>query len=372
VNGLKVLIVGGGIAGLSCAIALRKFGHDVHLVEIGKSWQAHSTGISLAGHTYRALSRVGVADEVSRLGFTSVGTRINHQDGTHLRDIPAPPQEVGLPLAGGIMRPALQDILVRKARVLGARISLGVTLSHIQEKNDAMTVDFTDGTTGAYDLLVGADGVHSEVRSLIFPEVPDAQFTGQCCFRLTGRRPPEVDRMTFFLGNPIKAGVTPASQRELFMWLLSPEPTDEFYAPERQLSRLKDVLQGFGGVIGKIRDALTPETEIVYRPLKAIILPRPWHRGRIIVVGDAAHATTPHLTSGGSAAVEDGWLLAEYLTNATSIEAALHDFTERRFQRCRFIVETSLRIGELEVAGAPHLEQQQLFAEGMKVLAEPA
>jgi hypothetical protein len=69
--------------------------------------------------------------------------------------------------------------------------------------------------------------------------------------------------------------------------------------------------------------------------------------------------------------VEDGWLLAEYLTKAASIESALHDFTERRFERCRLIVETSLRIGELEVAGAPHTEQQQLFAEGMDALAEP-
>lgn len=370
-KGLRVLIVGGGIAGLSCAIALRKSGHEVHLVEISNSWQAHPTGISFAGHTYRAFSKVGVVDEVAALGFISVGTRVNQQDGTHLRDIPAPPQEPGLPLAGGIMRPVLQDILVRKARELGANIALGVKFERIEEKSNGVAVDFANGTTGTYDLVVGADGVHSQVRSLIFPDIPDAQYTGQSCFRVMGRRAPEIDRMTFFLGNPIKAGVTPASQQELFMWLLSPEPTDEFYAPARQLSRLKDVLQGFGGVIGRMRDALTPTTEIVYRPLKAIILRKPWHSGRIIVIGDAAHATTPHLTSGGSAAVEDGWLLAEYLTKATSIEAGLRDFTERRYERCRFIVETSLRIGELEVEGAPHSEQQQLFAEGMKALAEP-
>lgn len=370
-NGLRVLIVGGGIAGLSCAIALRQSGHQVHLVEISKSWQAHPTGISFAGHTYRALSKLQLVDEVAKLGFTSVGTRINQQDGTHLRDIPAPAQEPGLPLAGGIMRPVLQDILVRKARELGANIELGVTYKTIEETSEGLTVEFTNGASQNYDLLVGSDGVHSRVRSLIFPNLPDAQYTGQACFRVMGQRPPEIDRMTFFLGNRIKAGVTPASQDELFMWLLSPEPTDEFYEPERQLSRLMDVLQGFGGAIGKVRDDLTPETDIVYRPLKAIILGKPWHRGRIIVIGDAAHATTPHLTSGGSAAVEDGWLLAEYLTKATSIEAGLRDFTERRYERCRFIVETSLRIGELEVAGASHSEQQQLFAEGMKALAEP-
>jgi 2-polyprenyl-6-methoxyphenol hydroxylase-like FAD-dependent oxidoreductase len=370
VNGLKVLIIGGGISGLSCAIALCKSGHDVRLVEISKSWQAHATGISFAGHTYRALSKVDVVDEVAELGFTSVGTRVNQQDGTYLRDIPAPLQEPGLPLAGGIMRPVLQDILVRKARELGAKISLGVSFKRMEERADAVTVDFTDGKTCSCDLVVGADGVHSKVRSLIFPEVRDAQYTGQCCFRIMGRRPPEIDRMTFFLGNPIKAGVTPTSQQELFMWLLSPEPTDEFYAPERRLFRLKEVLNGFGGVIGRMRDALTPDTEIVYRPLKAIILRKPWHSGRIIIIGDAAHATTPHLTSGGSAAVEDGWLLGEYLTRATTIQAGLRDFTERRFERCRFIVETSLRIGQLEVAGAPYSEQQLLFSEGMKALAE--
>lgn len=370
-NGLNILIVGGGIAGLSCAIALRKIGHEVHLVEISKSWQAHPTGISFAGHTYRALSKLDVVSDVATLGFVSVGTRINQQDGVHLRDIPAPPQEPGLPLAGGIMRPVLQEILVRKARELGANIELGVTYKSIEETSNGLTVELTNGAMQKYDLLVGSDGVHSQIRSLIFPEVSDAQYTGQACFRVMGERPSEIDRMTFFLGNTIKAGVTPASQKELFMWLLSPEPTDEFYDPGRQLSRLRTVLQGFGGVIGRMRDELTPETDIVYRPLKAIILRKPWHRGRIIVIGDAAHATTPHLTSGGSAAVEDGWLLAEYLSRATSIEGGLRDFTERRYERCRFIVETSLRIGELEVAGAPHAEQQQLFAEGMKALAEP-
>jgi 2-polyprenyl-6-methoxyphenol hydroxylase-like FAD-dependent oxidoreductase len=368
---LNTLIVGGGIAGLCCAIALRKAGHDVHLVEIEESWTTYPTGISLQAHTYRAFAKIGVVDEVAALGFTAPGARVCKPDGTVVAERLGKPLGPGLPIAGGIMRPVLQDILARKTRELGVRVSLGVSFARIENLSHGVKVDFTDGTSGTYDLAVGADGVFSKVRSAIFPDAPAPKYTGQCSFRKAAPRPPDIDMMTIFLGNPIKAGVTPASKDELFLWALSPEPTDEYLAPARQVERLREILKGFGGVLGQIRDSLTPETEIVYRPLKTIVLTKPWHRDRVIVIGDAAHATTPHLASGASAAIEDAWLLADYLSEASSIEIALREFTERRLERCRFIVETSARIGELEVSGAPSSEQERLYAEGLEVLAAP-
>ena len=371
-NKLKALVVGGGIAGLSCAVALCRAGHDVHLVERDKSWSTYPTGISLQGHTYRAFRKIGVADEVAELGYPSGGSRLRRADGTLIREVRGEALEPGLPIAGGIMRPVLQDILVRKANELGARISLGLSFVRIENQPSEVDVEFSDGEVESYDVVVGADGVFSKVRSCILPEAPQPRYTGQACFRTTVARPAEIDMMTMYLGNPIKAGLTPASNDLLFLWTLTPEPTDDWLSSELQLPKLKQALSGFGGAIGDIRDALEPRTEIIYRPLKVIMVPPPWHSGRVVLIGDAVHATTPHLTSGASACVEDAWILAEHLSKAASVDVALCEFTERRYERCRFVVETSARIGEMEVAGAPSSEQEQLFAHGLEVLSSPA
>ncbi len=175
-----------------------------------------------------------------------------------------------------------------------------------------------------------------------------------------------------YLGEGIKAGVTPVSDEELYMFALSPEPNGEHLSAERQVERLREILAGFGGLVGEIRDGLGPDSRITYRPLQAILMPRPWHRGRVVLIGDAVHATTPQLASGAGAAVEDGVLLAEHLAVAPSVEDALAAYTERRFERCRDLVETSLRLGELELAGAPGDEQERVYAEAIGRLMEPA
>jgi 2-polyprenyl-6-methoxyphenol hydroxylase-like FAD-dependent oxidoreductase len=175
-----------------------------------------------------------------------------------------------------------------------------------------------------------------------------------------------------YFGDPIKAGVTPISKDQLYMFTLSPERGDDYLTSERQITRLREVLSGFGGLIGQIRDTLGPQSHIVYRPLQSVLVPKPWHKGRILLIGDAVHAATPQLASGAGAAVEDGLLLPEYLSAADSIEMALAQFTERRFGRCRDVVESSVRLGELELAGAPGPEQGRVYTEALNRLAAPA
>ncbi|HEY5963708.1 MAG TPA: FAD-dependent monooxygenase, partial [Xanthobacteraceae bacterium] len=127
-------------------------------------------------------------------------------------------------------------------------------------------------------------------------------------------------------------------------------------------------LRNFGGVLGAIRDGLGPASRINYRPLEKVIQPRPWHRGRAILVGDAAHATTPHLASGAGLAVEDALILAEFLASGIAVDEALTRFTARRYERCRMVVENSVRLGELEMRHAPGEEQAALQRESMLAL----
>ena len=130
-------------------------------------------------------------------------------------------------------------------------------------------------------------------------------------------------------------------------------------------------MRGFGGALGAIRDGLDASARINYRPLEKLLLPQPWHRGRAILIGDAAHATTPHLASGAGLAVEDALVLAEFLTSDAALDDALRQFTARRYERCRMVVENSVRLGELEMSRAPAREQAELQRASMLALIEP-
>ncbi len=134
---------------------------------------------------------------------------------------------------------------------------------------------------------------------------------------------------------------------------------------------LAEQLRGFGGALGVIREQLDTSARINYRPLEKLLLPPPWHRGRAILIGDAAHATTPHLASGAGLAVEDALVLGEGLASDAALEDVLRRFTARRYERCRMVVENSVRLGELEMARAPAQEQAELQRASMLALTEP-
>jgi 2-polyprenyl-6-methoxyphenol hydroxylase-like FAD-dependent oxidoreductase len=116
---------------------------------------------------------------------------------------------------------------------------------------------------------------------------------------------------------------------------------------------MKARLADFGGSAGWVRDSMNADDWVNYRPLAAKIQPRPWADGRIVLLGDAVHATTPHLASGAGMAVESAIVLGEELARAKSVEAGLAAYEERRYERCRDVVETSVAIGAAQLAGDP-------------------
>lgn len=369
---LKILIVGGGIAGMSCAISLASAGHDIQLIDLDQEWRAYGTGITIQPATFRAFRQLGVAAEVLAAGFAAKGIRLRAADGSVIDEVKVDSLEPGLPGGGGIMRPVLHSILSRKTMEKGVDVRLGLTVESLTEERHGVNVRFTGGRTGMFDLVIGADGVHSKMRSMVFPAAPGPKFTGQGAFRTLAPRPADLDMIEVYFGDRFKPGVTPVSADQVYMFTLSPESTAAHLDLQQQITRLREGLAGFGGLIGSIRDTLGPETASVYRPLEALILPKPWHEGRVLLVGDAVHATTPQLASGACCAIEDGLLIAEYLDTPGTLEEALCAFTERRFERCRDVVVSSMRIGELELARAPADEIAQVYASAMMRLAERA
>ena len=368
----RILVIGGGIGGMSLAIRLRQFGVAVDLIDRDPDWRVYGAGISITGPTLRAFGMLGILQQVLDGGAFGDGIRLCSVAGETLGLVPLPRVAgADVPANGGILRPVLHAIMSAQTLACGVQVRLGLQAGTLDDAGDQVTAGFSDGSTARYELVVGADGVMSRTRGVIFPDAPAPRFTGQGCWRVVAARPAEVDRPAFFIGSSIKAGVVPVSADSMYLFCLNTMPVNERIPAHELAPRLVALLDGFGGAVAGVRAAITPDTPVVYRPLEALLLPPPWHIGRVALMGDAVHATTPHLASGAGISVEDGLVLAEELAAATDVEAALTRFVGRRYERCRLVVENSVRLGEIETGGGRPEDHQALMAESAKALALP-
>ncbi|MEY2942608.1 MAG: hypothetical protein RLY97_622 [Pseudomonadota bacterium] len=368
----NVLIVGGGIGGMTAALSLSRLGVGVTLIDSDPNWRVYGAGISITGMSLRAFGDLGVLDDIQTRGFVHNGMRPMRFTGELLGNpMQAPPGSPPIMLGGGIMRPVLHDILSTRVREAGIAVRLGVTVEAMAQDQSGVDVTLTDRTMARYDLVIGADGIYSKMRSMIFPDAAKPQFTDQGCWRIVADRPPEVDRAEIYFGGPLKLGMSPISQQQMYVFLLEHVPGNPWFAPETHITHMSALMAPFGGNVPAVRAALSAESQIVYRPLEWLLLPDPWYQGRVVLIGDAAHATTPHMASGAGLAVEDGLVLAQELARTDDVALALHNFVARRFDRARLVVETSVRQGEMEIARADRAEQTAMLASATKALAEP-
>jgi 2-polyprenyl-6-methoxyphenol hydroxylase-like FAD-dependent oxidoreductase len=366
----RVLIIGGGIGGMASAIALRKQGVDVEIVESDPDWKVYGAGITITGPTLRAFRDLGLLDAIKEQGYCASGQRIFLFDGTPIGEQDVPKLEPGLPASGAIMRPILHRIMSGEVRRLGVTVRLGITAASFTQKTDGVAVTFSDGTRGDYGLAIGADGIYSQTRAMLFPDAVQPTYTGQMSWRVVAPHPPGLDRSEFFFGHTNIGGINPCSQNEVYGFILNPAPEPRRIPDAEQAEYLKGLMADFSGSMAVIRDGIGPHSSIVQRPFEYCLQPAPWHMGRIILIGDAAHATTPHLASGAGIAVEDALVLAEELDRCDGdIEAGLVAFTERRFERCRFVVESSVAIGKRQLENAPPQEIAERMGKAMHYLA---
>lgn len=356
---------------MSATIALRRNGVAVDLIDIDPEWKVTGAGLTITGPTLRAFRQLGVYDEVAELGYVGEGIRVCTVDGEPVRELPTPiPPDAGVCGSGGIARPVLHEILSSRLAAGGVRPRLGVAVEEIGQDGKGVEVTFSDGTTGRYDLVVGADGIYSRTRDQIFPGAPGPEYTGQSVWRMFVPRPPWVHHRHYFLGGEVKVGFTPVSPTQMYLFVVERTPR-VVREPHELPAGLAALLEPYGGYVRQIRESINADTEIAFRPLESFYLPSPWHSGRVILIGDAAHPTTPQLASGAGIAVEDALVLAEELAAHGSVAETFDAFTARRAERCRLVVESSIEIGRLEQRQAPPEAQTAVVERALAKLAEP-
>lgn len=366
----KALVIGGGFSGMMAAICLQQRGVSVDLVEIDKDWRTYGAGISLHGATYRLLQQLGLMDAYREVGATCGSVQMRGPQDQILAEIPAPALGPGLPGNGGIMRPELARILAEKVRAEGVNVLLGLTFSGIDK--DSGVVSLSDGSAGKYDVIIGADGFSSAVRKALYPEAPQPRYVGQAVWRAVVPRPTEIPTLTMWMGPKLKAGINHVSDSQSYLFLTEDRPVNERVPADSFVTVLKALLGKFPSpVLTKVAEGLSEDSQINYRPLENLMLPRPWSRGRVVLIGDAAHATTPHMAAGAVLGMEDGLVLAEAIAANDSLSNALTAFEGRRYERCRMVVENSARLSEIEVTGGDHGEHMRIMGATQGALAQP-
>lgn len=370
----RILIVGGGIAGMTLAHGLARAGMEVRVIEAGHRTDQLGTGIMLLGNTLRALDRIGLAEDCMARGFAWDLISSRDATGKVLHE-----QMAGRvfrpdsPAAVGIMRPVLAEVLVAHAERSGARIDYRTTVEDFESDRDGVTYRLSTGETGRCDVLIGADGVYSKVRTKAFGAEFQPVFTGQSGWRYTVERPAQLRGMAFYHGGKNRTvGTLPLSEELCYFFFLENSAEHIRMPPDRLGDLLRERLASFTAPeVVEAAGRIDGTRHISFRPFDILLMPQPWFRGRVVLVGDAAHALTPQMTSGGGMAIEDAIVLTEELIARSDASQALAAYCERRGERVRKVYDISLEICRAEQAGGDGSRGMELLMEGHRLLAQP-
>ena len=366
----NILIVGGGIGGLTAAIALRRKGFDVEIVEKDPMWSVYGVGIIQQSNVVRAMSELGILEDYLEAAFGFDFVEVHLPDGERVARIPSPKLVDGHPANVGISRPGLHKVLGDKAIASGALVRLGITVQDFDDDGEGVDVRFSDESTGRFDLVVGADGLFSATRQAIFPDAPAPQFIGQSVWRYNFPRPADLDCLRSYEGE-VGVGLVPLSERLMYMFVTTAELDNPRYPTQGLAAVMRSKLAAAPPAIAALAQQITDDEGVVYKPQECIFLTGDWHKGRIGLIGDAVHATTPHLGQGAGMAIEDSIVLAEELERADTPQAAFAALRERRFERCAFTVKTSQAICLGQLGKGPRVDQAAAVREMFAVLAQP-
>jgi 2-polyprenyl-6-methoxyphenol hydroxylase-like FAD-dependent oxidoreductase len=361
----RVLIVGGGIGGLTLAAALHRDGRDVELVELERDWNTSGAGLSVQPNGLRVLKGLGLDAGVVGAGCVLGSWLFADDQGGVLCRIDLDGVWGGVGPLVGIARARLQDVLVAGAQLVPCR--LGTSIVSIGEAADGVSVRFTDGSAGDYDLVVGADGIRSAVRALVFGPVEPA-FAGHISWRsVAPMRLPGPPSVQFWLGDRCFFGLCPVGDDRTYGF--GHVTQERRYDPvEGRLGRLRERFAGFGPTVQDYLAALDDDAQIHCSAIEWVDQER-WHTGRVVLIGDAAHASSPLMGQGGSLAMEDASVLAEVLRTEPALEQAFAAYTRRRAPRVRWVQAQSRAVADSFNVPA-HTRNEMLRGQGERMFKE--
>lgn len=372
---LRVLVHGGGIGGLTLAVALAGRGHTVEVAEVRDGLEALGVGIIQPSNALHVMREIGVLDACVAAGFEWEVLTICDPAGATLAKIPQPRMD-DAPSNNGIPRPALAEILATAAAAAGVTVRFGTTIAELTDDGSGVDVTLSDGTAARWDLVVGFDGIGSPLRTRLYGDRYRPEYTGFANWRVTVPRLPEVQGVVMSTGNrAAKALLTPITDELMYLGAVFAEAEDFRPDPAQAHEQLRERLAGFAGPVAEALRHVDDPSAVVYSRISQVTVEEPWHVGRVVLAGDAAHASTPHLAQGAAMAVEDALVLALSLEGTDDVAEALDAWEARRRPRAMWVQNMSRAVLKQETGRATTPEEDELLKVGIPgaahVLVQP-
>jgi 2-polyprenyl-6-methoxyphenol hydroxylase-like FAD-dependent oxidoreductase len=343
----RILIVGGGVSGLSLAAGLAGDGFEVDLVELKGG--AEGAGIGYWSYGVRAFDMLGLRKVVQDAAYISRMVRLCAADGTVVIETPNPGLDgTDYPPEIILSRPALSAVLMTEAIARGASVKLGVTVDRVDEDERGAHVTFTDGSKGLYDLVVGADGAFSMMREKFFDASIRPEIINAGCWRALIPSSPIIDQPYVFQGDGRRVYQYPTGNGLIYVGIEQSEGEPK-RTPDASRERFSELLADYSAPqVGYMREAIASgEMQAEFRPFNWHLIADNWFKGRLVLIGDAAHSMTPHLSSGAGMAVEDAAVLFDELRRRMALEETLASFMERRRSRVQRVFSDSRAVFEI-------------------------
>ena len=334
----RILIVGAGPGGLALALALKQRGFQPELIERQPTWDTEGAGIHMVANGVRILRELGVGDQVERRGFPIRALKFLTNTGEEVVRLNLPELFPDAPPYLGIHRAELLYGLAEAIDDTPVRFKTTVTAT--ENQRDGVAVSFSDGTRDRFDLLVAADGLHSQLRREVFSEL-EPDYLSVAVWWFTAARPPQLTESHFLIGPHHPVVIIPISRHEVYCTVSTRVPTIQPDAEEDRLERVQALLEGFASPASDIAAQLHSPQQLIPRSLYQVRM-ETWHTSRVLLIGDAAHAMPPTLAQGTSMALEDAAVLAELLNDRRGVEETLLAFEARRRPRVHAVQEHSV------------------------------
>lgn len=339
------LIVGGGIAGLTTAIALKNIGIHAILAEASPEIRAVGAGLALAANAMQALRQIGVSDAVIPLGRELKAFTIYDQKGKPISKTNTDPANSRFGISNfTIHRAALHSALL--AQVDAGQVLTGKRSKDISEEGACYRVDFEDGSSITAKNVIVAEGIHSPIRKKLLPS-SKIRYAGYTCWRgVMDNAALQIEETSETWGAKGRFGVTPLANGQVYWYACINSPRANSALKDWGKRELMEVFKDFHAPIPQVLSATKPE-RIIWNDILDLEPIDRFAFGRVVLVGDAAHATTPNMGQGACMAIEDAAVLASCLSKYEDVTEAFMAFEKRRLKRTHNIVKTSWTLGKV-------------------------
>lgn len=337
------IIIGAGIAGLSTAIALRNIGIEATVLEASETIRPVGAGLSLAANAIEALQRLGIADEVKEKGRALNKITILDKDGDVIKSLSTQSSDAE-PINYTIHRAKLHEVLVSKVnpeKIITGKRSVGLEVT-----SSGYKLLMEDGSSFICNHLIIAEGIHSPLRNIVAPEAK-VRFAGYTCWRgIASNAELKIGETSETWGSQGRFGIVPLAD-DLIYWFAC-KNTIEKDSPFKNYSLL-DLAHSFKGYHDPISSiiAATKEENLIWDDICDVAPLRKFAYGNAVLIGDAAHATTPNMGQGACMALEDAVILANCLSKESDVMRAFRSFEHKRLKRTHGIVRDSWRLGKI-------------------------